>query len=58
VDRLLYEKNLMEIVKLQERERIVNLLQSNDAWWLIDTESSIEKQNTVNSLINLIKGDG
>ncbi len=58
MDRLLYEKNLMEIVKLQERERIVNLLQSNDAWWLIDTESSIEKQNTVNSLINLIKGDG
>ncbi len=32
MDRLLYEKNLIEIVKLQERERIVRLLADSFDW--------------------------
>lgn len=39
-----------------ELDRILKVLESNDAWWLIDTASSIEKQNTVNNLKKLLKG--
>jgi hypothetical protein len=39
-----------------ELDRILKALESNDAWWLIDTASSIEKQNTVNNLKKLLKG--
>lgn len=39
-----------------ELDRILKVLESNDAWWLIDTVSNIEKQNTVNNLKKLLKG--
>lgn len=39
-----------------ELDRILKVLESNDAWWLIDTASNIEKQNTVNNLKKLLKG--
>mgnify|MGYP006268182323 CR=1 FL=1 len=52
-------EDLPELYKqwtLIERNRIINLLESDKAWWLIDTASSIEKQNTVEALIALIRG--
>ncbi len=48
MDRLLYEKNLIEIVKLQERERIIKLLEELD-----DEEWMGINQN----FIALIKGE-
>jgi hypothetical protein len=40
-----------------ERERIIKLLDSNDAWIAIDAQSVGEKENTIQNLIALIKGE-
>ena len=41
----------------QERERIIKLLESDEAWQAIDADSVSQKRETVNGLIALIKGE-
>ena len=50
------QRIMFDAGRLFELDRILKVLESNDAWWLIDTASSIEKQNTVNNLKKLLKG--
>jgi len=50
------QRIMFDAGRLFELDRILKVLESNDAWWLIDTASNIEKQNTVNNLKKLLKG--
>jgi hypothetical protein len=51
------QRIMFDAGRLFELDRILKVLESNDAWWLIDTASSIEKENTVNNLKKLFKGE-